>query len=141
MTTFPRLVAFALLAGLAAACAPASGYGAGAPVAAAGQANAAPPTVEGLAAKVGCEPRMQVNGPDTRTGHCKTPDGEFFVNTFRTQAGQDAWMEAAPVENPHLAGNLWTVLADRKVLDLLGERLGGELHQPAHGGEHMQVVG
>ncbi|MEV0387240.1 hypothetical protein [Nonomuraea sp. NPDC050643] len=139
MTTFPRLAAFALLAGLVAGCSSGSvgGY-----VAAGGkQVDAAPLTVEQLSAKVGCEPRMQVSAAEIRTGYCKTPDGEFFVTTFRSQAGKDAWMDAAPEYNPHLVGRLWTVLSSRKVLDLLKERLGGDLHLTDHRTKKMQVVG
>ncbi|MFC7099925.1 hypothetical protein ACFQQB_05175 [Nonomuraea rubra] len=100
-----------------------------------------PLTVEQLSAKVGCSPRMQVNAAELRTGYCKTPDGEFFVTTFRSQAGKDAWMDAAPEYNPHLVGPLWTVLSSRKVLDLLRERLGGDLHLTDHRTKRMQVVG
>ncbi|TYB68595.1 hypothetical protein FXF51_12300 [Nonomuraea sp. PA05] len=138
MTTIPRLAALALLAGLVAGCSSGSGGGY---LAAAGQAGAAPLTVEQLSAKVGCSPRMQVNAAELRTGYCKTPDGEFFVTTFQSQAGKDAWMDAAPEYNPHLVGPLWTVLSSRKVLDLLKERLGGDLHLTDHRTKKMQVVG
>ncbi|MBF8187560.1 hypothetical protein ITP53_17830 [Nonomuraea sp. K274] len=139
MTTLPRLAAFALLAGLATACSAGSG---GDHVAAGQNAKgAAPLTVEQLSARVGCEPRMQVDAADIRTGYCKTPDGEFFVTTFRSQAGKDAWMDAAPEYNPHLVGNLWTVLSSRKVLDLLRERLGGDLHLTDHRTKQMRTVG
>ncbi|MCK2217406.1 hypothetical protein MF672_026980 [Actinomadura sp. ATCC 31491] len=139
MTTFPRLAAFVLLAGLAAACSQGSGSGGG-PAAAGGQAGAAPPSVEQLSAKVGCKPRIQVDAAELRTGYCRTADGEFFVTTFRTQAGKDAWMDAAPEYSPHLVGNLWTVLSGRQVLDLLRERLGGDLHLTDHRTKRMNVV-
>ncbi|MEW9549328.1 hypothetical protein [Nonomuraea sp. NPDC050783] len=139
MTTFPRLAALALLAGLAAACS--QGSAGGGPAAAGGRAGAAPLTVEQLSAKVGCRPRIQVNAAELRTGYCRTADGEFFVTTFRTQAGKDAWMDAAPEYNPHLVGNLWTVLSSRKVLDLLKERLGGDLHLTDHRTRRMTVAG
>ncbi|SDH43573.1 hypothetical protein [Nonomuraea jiangxiensis] len=138
MTTFPRLAAFALLAGLVAACS--SGSGGGYVAAGNGRQNAAPLTVEQLSAKVGCEPKMQVDAADIRTGYCKTPDGEFFVSTFTTQAGKDAWMDAAPEYNPHLVGTLWTVLSSRQVLDLLKERLGGDLHLTDHRTKQMRTV-
>ncbi|AQZ60368.1 putative lipoprotein [[Actinomadura] parvosata subsp. kistnae] len=139
MTTIPRLAALALLAGLVAGCS--SGGGGGHLAAGAQGPGAAPLTVEQLAAKVGCTPRMQVNAAELRTGYCKTPDGEFFVTTFKSQAGKDAWMDAAPEYNPHLVGPLWTVLSSRKVLDLLRERLGGDLHLTDHRTKKMQVVG
>ncbi|MGN9844718.1 hypothetical protein ACTMTI_41980 [Nonomuraea sp. H19] len=140
MTTFPRLAALALLAGLVAACSPGYGSGGGS-VAAGGQAGAAPLTVEQLSARVGCTPRMQVNAADIRTGYCKTPDGEFVVTTFRTAAGKNAWMNAAPEYNPHLVGSLWTVLSSREVLDLLRERLGGDVHMTDHRTKKMRTVG
>ncbi|WP_020540714.1 hypothetical protein [Nonomuraea coxensis] len=140
MTTFPRLAALVLLAGLAAACSQGSGSGGG-PAVAGGRAGAAPPSVEQLAAKVGCKPRIQVNAAELRTGYCRTPDGEFFVTTFASQAGKDAWMDAAPEYNPHLVGDLWTVLSGRQVLDLLRERLGGDLHLTDHRTKRMRVAG
>lgn len=122
MKTITALVA---AAALAAACSPASP--------ASRQAVPQKPlTVEQLAAKVGCTPHIQVDASDIRTGHCKTGDGEFFVSTFTTQAGKDAWMDTAPEYNPHLVGNLWTVLSSRKVLDKLRVRLGGDLHLKDH---------
>ncbi|MFI7133727.1 hypothetical protein ACIBQ1_49185 [Nonomuraea sp. NPDC050153] len=139
MTTLPRLAAFALLAGLVAGCS--SGSGGGYVAAAGKQGSAAPLTVEQLSAKVGCKPKMQVNAAEIRTGYCRTPDGEFFVTTFKTQAGKDAWMDAAPEYNPHLVGNLWTVLSSRKVLDVLKERLGGDLHLTDHRTKQMKTVG
>ncbi|GGS70251.1 hypothetical protein ACIBIZ_23630 [Nonomuraea spiralis] len=140
MTTHPRLAALVLLAGLAAACS--SGGGGG--YAAAGQKAApaaAPQTVEQLAAKVGCKPRMQVDAAEIRTGYCRTADGQFFVTTFASQSGKDAWMDAAPEYNPHLVGSLWTVLSSRKVLELLKERLGGDLHLKDHRTNQMRTVG
>ncbi|GAA0989466.1 hypothetical protein GCM10009555_073470 [Acrocarpospora macrocephala] len=91
-----------------------------------------PPTVEQLAAKVGCTPDIQVDAAELRTGACKTDDGQFFVNTFATQQGKDEWMDQAPEYNPHLVGNLWTVLGERPVLDALRVRLGGDLHLSDH---------
>ncbi|MFI7421460.1 hypothetical protein [Nonomuraea sp. NPDC049684] len=141
MTTLPRLAVLALLAGLVAACS--AGGGSGAPAAAGRNAAraAAPQTVEQLAAKVGCKPRMQVDAAEIRTGYCRTADGQFFVTTFASQAGKDAWMDAAPEYNPHLVGNLWTVLSSRKVLELLKERLGGDLHLKDHRTNRMRTVG
>ncbi|MGP3929980.1 hypothetical protein [Nonomuraea sp. KM88] len=137
--TAPRsLAALALLAGLVAACS--AGDGSGGYLAAGARAGAAPLTVEQLSARVGCEPRLRADGAGVRSGHCTTPDGEFVVTTFTTRAGKDAWMGAAPAGTPHLAGDLWTVTSSRKVLDLLGERLGGELHMTDAGSGAMRVV-
>ncbi|WP_049575019.1 hypothetical protein [Nonomuraea sp. SBT364] len=132
MKTYPRLAAFALLAGLVAACTPGGeGGGAGA-AAAANREPAAPLTVEQLAAKVGCTPKMQVDATDIRTGYCKTDAGRFFVSTFVTEDGKNAWMDTAPEYKPHLVGPLWTVLADLKVLRELQRPLDGDLHLSDH---------
>ncbi|WP_327091066.1 hypothetical protein OIE66_10705 [Nonomuraea sp. NBC_01738] len=129
MTTFHRLIASGVLV-LAAACSPGDGTGY---VAAAAPHHRQPAlTVEQLAAKVGCEPAIQVDAAELRQGHCVTGDGEFFLTTFATQAGKDAWMDTAPEYNPHLVGPLWTVLSTRRVLDRLRARLGGDLHLKDH---------
>jgi hypothetical protein len=143
MTTFPRLAASALLVGLVASCAPSDGGGAGAEVPAGAKPAAVQQkalSVEELSAKVGCKPKIQVDAEDMRTGYCKTKVGQFFVNTFTTQAGKDAWMDQAPEYNPHLVGYLWTVLSDRKVLEELKAPLNGDLHLKDHRTNQMQTV-
>jgi hypothetical protein len=133
MTTYSRLTAFALLVGLVAACAPGGDESGGGYVAAANnKAPAVPLTVEDLSAQVGCEPRMQVDASDLRTGYCKTDAGEFFVNTFTSEEGKNAWMDQAPEYKPHLVGPLWTVLGDLKVLKQLQKPLKGDLHLKDH---------
>jgi len=132
MTTFPRLAAFALLAGLVAGCSSGGGWN---DYVAAG--DAAPPspqamTVEEISAKVGCTPKMQVDAEDMRTAFCKTKDGEFFVNTFKTEQLKDQWMDQAPEYNPHLVGPRWTVLGPLKVLQVLKGPLNGDLHLTDH---------
>ncbi|MFI6496395.1 hypothetical protein [Nonomuraea typhae] len=117
---------------LAAACSPGGGGGSGGYVAAAGNAKPVAQTVEQLAAKVGCRPKIQVDAAELRQGHCKTRDGEFFITTFSTEAGKDAWMDTAPEYNPHLVGYLWTALSTRKVLDKIRVRLNGDLHLSDH---------
>ncbi|WP_062347866.1 hypothetical protein [Herbidospora yilanensis] len=104
-----------------------------APAAAAAPVEAGPaPTVEELAAKVGCKVKIQVDAEELRTGACSTEAGEFFVNTFATEKGKDAWMDQAPEYNPHLVGRLWTVLGTRETLDKLRTDLGGDLHLTDH---------
>ncbi|MCF6471738.1 hypothetical protein FAF44_25555 [Nonomuraea sp. MG754425] len=131
MTTFPRLAGFLLLAGLVAGCSSGGGWS---DYAAAGQAEPAPApmTVEQLAAKVGCKPKLQVDADEIRTAHCKTQAGEFFVNTFRTERLKDEWMDDAPEYNPHLVGPRWTVLGPLKVLEVLKGPLNGDLHLTDH---------
>lgn len=91
-----------------------------------------PPTVEELAAKADCTPKMQVDTKEMRTGYCETALGKFFVSTFATQQGKDEWMDIAPEYSPHLVGNLWTVLADLAVLKQLQTKIGGDLHLSDH---------
>ncbi|QYC43503.1 hypothetical protein Nocox_29595 [Nonomuraea coxensis DSM 45129] len=133
MTTFPRLAAFALLAGLVAGCSSSGGWGG---YVAAGkdqqQADAVPLSVEQLSAKVGCTPKMQVDSAEIRTGHCKTEVGEFFVNTFKSEKLKDQWMDQAPEYNPHLVGPRWTVLGPLEVLEQLKSPLSGDLHLMDH---------
>ncbi|WP_327105298.1 hypothetical protein [Nonomuraea glycinis] len=129
MTTYSRLTAFALLVGLVAACAPGGDENV---AAGSNQPPAVPLTVEDLSSQVGCEPRMQVDASDLRTGYCKTDAGEFFVNTFTSEEGKNAWMDQAPEYKPHLVGPLWTVLGDLKVLKQLQAPLKGDLHLKDH---------
>ncbi|WP_336205699.1 hypothetical protein [Nonomuraea sp. LPB2021202275-12-8] len=134
MTTYSRLTAFALLVGLVAACSPGGedGGSGGGYVAAGNQDTVVPLTVEELSAQVDCEPRMQVDASDIRTGYCKTDAGEFFVSTFISEDGKNAWMDQAPEYKPHLVGPLWTVLGDLKTLKALQGPLKGDLHLKDH---------
>ncbi|SDQ79548.1 hypothetical protein [Thermostaphylospora chromogena] len=91
-----------------------------------------PPTVEQLAAKTGCTPKIQVDTPELRTGYCKTRIGEFFLSTFATEQGKDEWMDVAPEYSPHLVGRLWAALADPEVLGRLQDVIGGDLHMSDH---------
>ncbi|MGC5015422.1 hypothetical protein ACLQ2R_32080 [Streptosporangium sp. DT93] len=129
-----RVVATVVLAlSFSLACSAERPAAAPAPVAAGNAAPAGPSlTVEQLAGKVGCKPTIQVDAVDIRTGACKTAAGRFFISTFVTQSGKDQWMDQAPEYNPHLVGDLWTVLGARKVLDELRVELGGDLHLTDH---------
>ncbi|ETK31660.1 hypothetical protein Mco01_20900 [Microbispora corallina] len=91
-----------------------------------------PPTVEQLAAKAGCTPKIQIDAKELRQGFCRTSIGEFFITTFATQQGKDEWMDQAPEYSPHLVGNIWTALAPRVVLDKLRQEIGGDLHLKDH---------
>lgn len=132
-----RRLAVPLLAALAAlplaACSVLTGStGGGEAQAAAATPTGPPPTVEELAARLDCTPRMQVDSAELRTGYCKTELGEFFITTFATQQGKDAWMDQAPEYNPHLVGDIWTILGPRRVLDAIQVRIGGDLHLSDH---------
>lgn len=125
-----RTFSLTALLALCVACAPAVGEGSGASAPTASAAEH--PTLEQLAAMVDCTPKIQVDAADMRSAHCETTDGEFFLSTFTTEKGKDDWMFTAPEYSPHLVGPRWSALADRKVLDLLHLRLGGELHLKDH---------
>ncbi|WP_188187336.1 hypothetical protein [Nonomuraea sp. SYSU D8015] len=131
MTTFPRLAAFALLAGLVTGCS--QSIGKDSDYAAAGNVpQATALTIEQISAKVGCKPKMQVDADDLRTAYCKTREGAFFVNTFKTEKLKDEWMDRAPEYNPHLVGPRWTVLGPLEVLEVLKPTLNGDLHLTDH---------
>ncbi|TMR91158.1 hypothetical protein [Nonomuraea basaltis] len=132
MTTFPRLAAFALLAGLVAGCSQSIGNTSDYVAAGKNPQNSAPLTVEQLATKVDCKPKMQVDATEIRTGYCKTQEGEFFVNTFASEKLKDEWMDRAPEYNPHLVGPRWTVLGPLDVLEAIQLRLNGDLHLTDH---------
>ncbi|MBO3749383.1 hypothetical protein J5X84_25170 [Streptosporangiaceae bacterium NEAU-GS5] len=100
--------------------------------AAAPTAAAGPQTVEQLAKEAGCKPKIQVDSESMRQGFCKNNLGQFFITTFSTQKGKDEWMDQAPEYNPHLVGPLWTILAERAVLDKVRARVGGDLHLKDH---------
>ncbi|GIH73712.1 hypothetical protein [Planobispora longispora] len=126
--TYPRILVLAVV--LCTACSapggPAGdGYGEAAP-------ENRPITVEQLAAKVGCRPKIQIEAAELRQAHCATPMGEFFLTTFATQRGKDEWMDAAPEYNPHLVGHLWTALSSRDVLERVQRKIGGDLHLKDH---------
>lgn len=129
--TYLRIAAFVLVL---AACSPGDGGGSGGGGGGGGGYVAAAQslTVEQLAAKAGCTPHIQIDASDLRQGHCETGDGEFFLTTFTTQEGKDAWMDTAPEYNPHLVGPLWTALSSRAVLERVQRRLGGDLHLKDH---------
>jgi hypothetical protein len=95
-------------------------------------AASGPQTVEQLAKEAGCKPKIQVDSKDMRQGYCKNSLGQFFITTFSTQKGKDQWMDQAPEYNPHLVGPLWTILAERTVLDRVRARVGGDLHLKDH---------
>ncbi|HEX6472661.1 MAG TPA: hypothetical protein VF069_26460 [Streptosporangiaceae bacterium] len=98
---------------------------------------AGPPlTLEQLGAKAGCHPKVQTNAAELRQGYCTTASGRFFLTTFATAQGQQAWLEQAKDYGEVLIGNRWAVGASPQVLTQLRAKLGGEIYGHAHGQGH-----
>jgi hypothetical protein len=91
-------------------------------------------TIEQLAAKTGCRPKIQTNAAELRQGVCATQTGRYFLTTFATAKGQRTWLEQAQDYGALLVGNRWVVGASPKVLQQLHGKLGGDLYDmSSHG--------
>jgi hypothetical protein len=96
--------------------------------------HAGPPlTLEQLAAKSGCQPKIQTGATDLRQGYCTTQEGKFVLVTFTTDKGQKAWLDQAQDYGKYLVGNRWAAGADPKVLEKLRGKLGGDISGTSHG--------
>ena len=139
--TVPRLVAiFVLVFGLTALavrCVAVESQSAGGHDGHAGgiPAKAGPPlTIEQLAAKAGCTPKIQTNAAELRQGYCPTSSGgRYFMTTFTTARGQQQWLELAQDYAALLVGNRWVAGADPQTLKQLQAKLGGDIINHAHG--------
>jgi hypothetical protein len=89
-------------------------------------------SIEQLAAKAGCQPKVQLNAAELRQGYCTTSSGRFFMTTFTSARGQQEWFEEAKDYGAVLLGNRWAIGAAPQVLKQLQDRLGGEIS----GGHH-----
>jgi hypothetical protein len=98
-------------------------------------AKAGPPlTIEQLAAKAGCTPKIQTEAAELRQGYCPTSSGgRYFVTTFTTTQGQQAWLEQALDYGQLLVGNRWAIGSNLKTLQQLRPKLGGDIVGQAHG--------
>ena len=85
-------------------------------------------TIEQLAAKTGCQPKIQINAADLRQGACSTQTGRYFLTTFATAKGQRAYLEQAQDYGAVLVGNRWVAGASPQVLEQLHGKLGGNLY-------------
>jgi hypothetical protein len=139
--TIPRLVAIVVLVfgvtALAVRCVAVASQSAGGHGHSGGTAaRAGPPlTIEQLAAKTGCTPKVQTEVADLRQGYCPTASGgRYFMTTFTTTQGQRQWLELAQDYGKLLVGNRWVIGADPRVLEQLQTKLGGDIYDNAHHG-------
>ncbi|MER7744435.1 hypothetical protein ABT013_04140 [Streptomyces bacillaris] len=102
----------------------------------------APPTATGtleqLAEKAGCEPKVQTDADELRQANCTTSTGRYVLTTFATDRGQREWInEAKDYGGSYLVGRRWVAVGEAKVVAALRGRLGGtvETASPHHSGE------
>jgi hypothetical protein len=89
-------------------------------------------TLEQLGAKVGCHPKVQINAAELRQGYCASSSGRYFLTTFSTAKGQQAWLEQAQDYGAVLIGNRWAAGASPQMLRQLQGKLGGEIYNHSH---------
>ncbi|MFD9767322.1 hypothetical protein ACFWXI_27855 [[Kitasatospora] papulosa] len=135
-----RRAAAAVRAGLAllTACAALAACGGGADQ---DDPPAVPPTASGtleqLASKADCDPRMQTDAEELRQANCTTEEGRYVLATFATDRGQREWInEANDYGGSYLVGRKWVAVGDPEVVAALRGRLGGtvETASPHHSG-------
>jgi hypothetical protein len=92
-------------------------------------AKAGPPlTIEQLAAKTGCKPKIQTEAAELRQGYCPTSSGSrYFITTFTTTQGQQQWLEQAVDYAVQLVGNRWIIASSLPTLQQLQPKLGGDI--------------
>lgn len=102
---------------------------------------AKPPTASGtleqLASKADCDPRLQTDAEELRQANCTTEDGRYVLATFVTDRGQREWInEANDYGGSYLVGRKWVAVGDPEVVAALRGRLGGtvETASPHHSG-------
>ncbi|MEU1351847.1 hypothetical protein [Streptomyces sp. NPDC005795] len=106
-----------------------------------GDGTVIPPTATGtleeLAAKAHCEPKLQTDAQELRQANCATDDGRYVLATFATDRGQREWInEANDYGGSFLVGRKWVAVSDATVIAALRGRLGGtvESASPHHSG-------
>lgn len=106
-----------------------------------GDGNDIPPTATGtleeLAARAHCEPKLQTDAQELRQANCATDDGRYVLATFATDRGQREWInEANDYGGSYLVGRRWVAVSDAAVIAALRGRLGGtvETALPHHSG-------
>lgn len=94
-------------------------------------------TLEELAAKAHCEPRLQTDAEELRQANCTTDEGRYVLATFATDRGQREWInEANDYGGSFLVGRRWVAVSDATVIAALRGRLGGTVENasPHHSG-------
>ncbi|MEV7205324.1 MULTISPECIES: hypothetical protein [unclassified Streptomyces] len=90
----------------------------------------APAKVEVIADLVGCEPNIRVEASELREGICHTAQGDFLITTFPEEKYKRTWLETARVYGgTYLVGTRWVVSAERKALEPLRKKIGGDIRR------------
>nr|WP_236240462.1 hypothetical protein [Streptomyces sp. CC228A] len=131
------LAAAALGAAALAGCTGEDGHGSGH-----GDGGDPPPVAEGtleeLAERAECEPRVQTDADELRQANCTTAYGTYVLATFATDRGQREWINSAKdYGGSYLVGRKWVAVAEPAVITELRGRLGGEVEAgEQHSGHH-----
>lgn len=98
--------------------------------------NAAPATLEELAAKTGCDKlRTQASGRDMRQSSCMTAKGQLTMMSFTTDQGEQEWLsQAESYGGSYLIGPRWIIVGAPAALKFFQGKLGGKLETVEHGG-------
>jgi hypothetical protein len=92
--------------------------------------------VEQLAKAIGCgKPTIQTRASDITAGYCDVKKQRYFLNTFPTKEGLDAWATEEQGWGSVLVGDQWAVgVAPESLLPALQRKLGGLIK-----GEHAMA--
>ncbi|MFE9503342.1 hypothetical protein ACFYO6_12580 [Streptomyces anthocyanicus] len=126
------LVGALALVPLTTACGPGQDTGGGRPSQSSVPAAAAvaPAKVEVIADLTGCEPNIRVEATELREGICHTAQGDFLITTFPEEKYKRTWLETARVYGgTYLVGTRWVVSAERKTLEPLRKKIGGDIRR------------
>jgi hypothetical protein len=94
--------------------------------------NARPPAeadIAKVAKAAGCTPQQTVQNTDYKQAACSTPSAHLTITTFRTDTGQQAWLDdAIPYGGAYLIGKRWVVGAnDTTGMNKIATALGGTI--------------
>jgi hypothetical protein len=134
----PHLLKAALLSGatlmLAAGCSGSSNM-AGMHGAHGDAPKAKPATIEQIAEQTGCTLAGTRNADELKQGACQTAKGRYTVVSFKTDQGQNSWLEEAkPWGGSYLVGARWVIVSTPPTLETLRKELGGQILNGAHHG-------
>ncbi|MFI5803039.1 hypothetical protein [Streptomyces sp. NPDC051561] len=100
-------------------------------------------TLEELAVKAGCEPRIGTEAAELRQADCRTDLGTYVLATFATDRGRQEWLDAAnDYGGSYLVGRKWVAVGEQGVLTALRGRLGGTVETAVgHSGSGERPTG
>ncbi|MFD9793979.1 hypothetical protein ACFWXK_23870 [Streptomyces sp. NPDC059070] len=95
-------------------------------------------TLEQIAERAACKPRISTDAAELRQANCATADGRYVLATFATDRGQREWInEAKDYGGAYLVGRKWVAVGDESVVNALRGRLGGDVETGTnHSGHH-----